>query len=189
MGLFDFLRDPASLWVPEPGLKIEIDLEEASFCGVRFGSRVTSLSKLGPPTNPKPTKRGYYTWKQLGLEVQTEKKMGIVEWYCITINPVVDDGLDAYPGKILRAGTLLPLGPASREEDLVRALGEPWHVFVDDEDPDIARTLFYETRTLEWEIEVLKSGTLHSILLNTPPSMEDPQTRKRLNCEKTWPPA
>jgi hypothetical protein len=35
MGLLDFHRDPAPLWVAEPGLKIEIGLGEASFCGVR----------------------------------------------------------------------------------------------------------------------------------------------------------
>ena len=60
MGLFDFLRDPATLWVPEPGLKLEIDLEAASCCGVRLGSRVASLSKLGPTSNPKPSKRGFF---------------------------------------------------------------------------------------------------------------------------------
>jgi hypothetical protein len=187
MGLFDFLRDPASLWAAEPGLKIEIDLEAASFCGVRHGSRASSLSKLGPPTNSKPSKKGSYSWAPLGFEAYASK--GILDYYCVTISPLDDDEVKAFPGAILRDGKPLALSPASRVEDVVRVLGEPWHVYADDEDPDVSRTLFYELGTLEWEIEFLKAGTLHSIGLITPPSLESPQNRKYVNCTKAWPPA
>jgi hypothetical protein len=187
MGLFDFLRDPASLWVAEPGLKIEIDLEEASFCGVRLGSRASSLSKLGPPTNSHPTKKGIYSWEPLAFDAYASEE--ILDYFCVMISPFEWDPLPGFPGRILRAGKPLELGPASRVEDLVRVLGEPWHIYDDEEDPDIPRTLYYETRTLEWEIEIHKAGTLHSIALITPPSMESPRTRELANCAKPWPPA
>jgi hypothetical protein len=187
MGLFDFLRDPASLWMADPRLNLEIDLEAASFCGVRLGSRVSSLAKLGPPSNAKPSKRGFYRWTPRGFEASASKE--ILDYFCITIGPLEDDDLKPYAGTILRGGKPLELGPSSRVEDVVRILGEPWHDYADDEDPDVTRTLFYETRTLEWEIEFLKAGTLHTIGLITPPSMESPQSRKYVNCVKSWPPA
>jgi len=188
MGLFDFLRDPASRWVAEPGLKIEVDLEAASVCGVRLGSRASALSKLGPPSNPAPTKQGSYFWNPLGIGATTTKE--ILDYYIITIHPLDDDdGLQPFTGTLLRAGKPLDLGPASRVEDVVRVLGEPWYDYVDDEDPDVTRTLFYETRALEWTVEFLKAGTLGGIELITPPSLGNPQTRKYVKCEKPWPPA
>ena len=186
MGLFDFLRDPASLWIAEPGLKHEIDLEQASFCGVHLGSRPASLSKLGPPSNPNPSKKRSYSWAPLGMQANASKD--ILDYYCVTMSPLDGDGMKAYPGALLRNGTPLELGPSSRREDVVRVLGEPWHAYSDDEDPEVTLTLFYELGTLEWEIEFLKAGTLYSIGLIRPPSMASAQTRKYVNCDKPWPP-
>ena len=186
MGLFDFLRDPASLWVAEPGLPLEVDLEEASCCGVRLGSRASALSKLGPPSNPKPTPKGSYQWNPLGISALASKE--ILDYFSITIHPLDDDDLKAFPGKLFRGGKPLDLGPSSRVEDVVRVLGEPWHDYADDEDPDVTRTLYYETRTLEWRLEFLKAGTLYGIELVTPPGLEDPKNRSYVKCEKPWPP-
>jgi hypothetical protein len=186
MGLFDFLRDPASLWVAESGLKLELDLQAPSFCGVLLGARATSLSKLGPPSNSGPMKKGSYSWAPLGFAASATK--GILDYFCVTINPLDWDGMKPYQGVFLRGGKALDLGPTSRMEDVVRVLGEPWHVYAEDEDDEVTRTIFYETRMLEWEIEFLKAGPLHSLGLITPPSMSNPQSRKYVECEKPWPP-
>lgn len=186
MGLFDFLRDPAALWKAEPGLKLEIDLETASLCGVKLGSRASSLSKLGPPGNPDPTKKEHYNWAALGVAASTSK--GILEYFGVTLLPLEWEGVQPYRGALLRGGKPLDLGASSKMEDVVRLLGEPWHVYADDEDDEVTRTIFYETRTLEWEIEFLKDGRLHSVGLITPPSMANPQNRKYVECDKPWPP-
>jgi len=187
MGLFDFLRDPASLWKADPGVKLEFDLEEGSCCGVRLGTRAASFSKLGPPSNPKPTKKQTYLWKDLGFEACTYE--GMLDYLCVTFNALEYNPVKPYPGAVLRGGKALDLGPASTVEDVVRILGEPFAVYADDEDDEVTRTLYYATRTQEVEIEFLKAGMLHAIAVYTDPSMADPKTRQKLNCTKPWPPA
>jgi hypothetical protein len=187
MGLFDFLGDPAKKWVREAGLRLEVDLKRATLCGVALGSRPASLSRLGPPTNPKPTKTGQYVWKDLGLDANG--KDGILGAYTITLKPAEpdpDQGL--YPGTFLLDGTPLPLSAATRREDVVRLLGEPWHEYRDDEDPEISLTIFYETRTLEWAFEFVPAGTLAAIVLASPPDLAGEKTRAWLKCTKPWPP-
>ncbi|MBI3854629.1 MAG: hypothetical protein HY293_02935 [Planctomycetes bacterium] len=186
MGLFDFLRDPAALWTAEPGLSYEFDLGQASLCGVRLGSRPSGLSKLGPPTTSKPTKTGSYYWHLQGLEAFATKD--ILNYFCVTLHPIEGDGMSAYPGTLLLDGKPLALGPASRRDDVVRLLGEPWHAYEDADDPEVTLTLFYEQDPLEWEIEFLADGTIYTIGLNTPPSLQSPKSREYVRCDKPWPP-
>jgi hypothetical protein len=187
MSLFDFLRDPISLWTPEPGLKLTVDLEEGSCCGVRLGSRAASLAKLGPPSNLKSAKRGTYDWNPLGITACARKE--ILDFYCIMIHPLDDEDMQAFAGTLLRGGKPLDLGPSSRVEDVIRVLGEPWHVHTNDKDPDVDRMLYYERGTLEWRLEFYKTGTLYSIELDTPPALENPDARREVHCNKPWPPS
>ncbi len=48
--------------------------------------------------------------------------------------------------------------------------------------------MYYETRTLEWTFEFLLAGTLASMVVTSPPDLEDGQTRNNLKCDKPWPP-
>ncbi len=67
--MFDFPSgDPTKKWTRDPGLKLEIELRDASLCGVRLGSRPSGLSRLGPPRHPKSTRIGIYSWEDLGMD-------------------------------------------------------------------------------------------------------------------------
>ena len=191
MGFLDRLfgsGDPASKWVRDSALKIELDLEAGTLCGVRLGLQPESLSKLGPPTNDQPTRDGLYTWASLGIQATATK--GILTHYLAAYD--VDDlGRNALPfaGGFTLGGRPLPLSPDSGVEELLRLLGEPWHRYADPEDPGAPLAFFYERRGLEWEVEILSGGMLGSIALHSPPSLARPETRRLLRVEKPWPPS
>jgi hypothetical protein len=189
MGLFGSLfggGDPAAKWARDPDLKLEVDLEAGTLCGVRLGLRPESLSGLGPPTNREPTRDGVYTWAPLGLAATATK--GILNAYTVAFT-LQDEGLEPYAGAMLIGGKPLQLPPDLQHAHLQRLLGEPWHRFADPEDAESPITWFYERRGLEWEVELLPAGTLTSITLHSPPTMAKPENRKLLRVEKPWPPA
>lgn len=188
MGLFDFLSpDPTRKWVREPGLKPEVELRDAALCGVRLGSRPSGLSKLGQPSNPSSTRKSLYSWDDLGVDVYFRDD--VLQAYTIAINlKDLDPDMSPFVGTILLDGKPLALNAATRREDVVRQLGEPWHQFTDPEDDELSLSLYYETRTLEWTFEFLLAGTLASLVLASPPDLEEEQTRRNLKCDKPWPP-
>jgi len=187
MGLFDFFGDPVSKWVRDPALKLEVELREAALCGVRLGSRVDGLSRLGPPSNPKPAKRGFYCWDDLGLDASASKDILVA--FSFNVNHQDFEPDDAsFSGAFLLDGKPLPLTAKSRKEDVVRLLGEPWHQGSDEEDDEIAHSMWYETRTLEWTLEFLPGGTLATVVLASPPDLAEERTRGYVKCDKPWPP-
>ena len=185
MGLFGGLfggGDPSSQWVRDPSLRLEADLEAATLCGVRLGSRPASLSGLGPPANATPAKDGVYPWPDLGVEAFAAR--GLLVAYSFAF-----DVTAPFAGPFLRGGKPIPLAVGMTGEDVLRLLGEPWHRYADPDFPDSPLQLFYETRTLEWELGVLPSGVLGSLVLRSPPALADPAARQRHRVEKRWPPA
>ncbi len=187
MGLFDVLGDPTKKRVREPGLHIDVDLKRATLDGVALGSRVAALSRLGPPTNPKPTKSGLYLWKDLGLDAIACD--GLLEAYTMTLKPAEPDpDQGVYAGTFLLDGKRLSLSAAARKKDVVRLLGEPRHEHTDPDDDEIGLTLWYETRMLEWAFEFLPAGTLASVVLASPPDLAEAKMRGYLKCGKSWPP-
>ena len=188
MGLFDFLAgDPSKKWVRDPGLKLEVELRDASLCGVRLGSRPSGLSRLGAPSNPPSTKKSIYVWEDLGIDVYFRND--VLQAYTLAINlKDLEPDTTPFAGVILLDGRPLPLEAATRRDDVVRLLGEPWHQFGDPEDDELSLSMYYETRTLEWTFEFLRAGTLASVVLASPPDLEEEQTRKNLKCDKPWPP-
>jgi hypothetical protein len=187
MGLFDFFADPASKWVRAPGLKLDVELREASLCGVRLGSRPDGLSRLGPTSNPNPSKRGFYLWEDLGLDASAVD--GILVAFSLVVNHQdfePDDG--TYAGAFLLDGKPLPLTAETRKEDVIRLLGEPWHQHTDEDDDEIAHSMWYETRTLEWTFEFVPGGTLATVVLASPPDLAEARTRGYVKCDKPWPP-
>ncbi|HZE98638.1 MAG TPA: hypothetical protein VE981_16540 [Planctomycetota bacterium] len=187
MGLFDFLGDPAKKWVRETALKLEVDLKQAGLCGVRLGSRPASLSRLGPPSNRHPAKRGYYAWNELGLDAYSDKD--ILETYSVTVaRKDYEPETAPFPGVFLLDGKPVALSGTTRREDIVRLLGEPWHEYSDPDDDEVTLTLWYETRTLEWVFEFLPAGTLATVIVSSPPDLAEETTRRFVKCEKPWPP-
>jgi hypothetical protein len=188
MGLFDFLAgDPTKKWVRDPALKPEVDLRSGSLCGVRLGSRASGLSRLGPPSNAGKTKDRLYVWEDLGIDAFFRD--GILQAYTFAVNlKDLEPDMASFAGVFLLDGKPLPLDPAARRADVVRLLGEPWHEFSDPEDDELSLSMYYETRTLEWAFEFLKAGTLSTVVLASPPDLEEPLTRKNLKCDKPWPP-
>jgi len=142
MGFFDFLSgDPAKKWTRDPALALEIELRDASLCDVRLGSRPSGLSRLGPPRHPQTTRIGIYSWEALGIDAYFRND--ILETYSIAINPGdLEPGTSPFRGAVLLDGKPLPLGAASRREDVARLLGEPWHQFTDPEDDELSLSMY-----------------------------------------------
>lgn len=187
MGFFDLFGDPAAKWTRSPGLRMELDLRQASLCGVKLGSRADGLCVLGAPSNPKPSKNGYYLWRDLGIDAHARD--GILRAFTLSVDMKdVDPDLGEYAGSFLLDGKPLALGRTIRKEDAIRLLGEPWHEFADPDDDEISRTLWYETRTLEWTLEFGAKGTLASVVIASPPELAEATTRRHVKCDKPWPP-
>jgi len=188
MGLFGFLTgDPAKKWVREPSLRLEVELRDAALCGVRLGSRPSGLSTLGPPSNADPTKKGFYSWGDLGLNAMAKQDLLTSFTFDLNEKDPYPDGT-YYRGAFLLDGRPLPLTADSRRGDVVRLLGEPWHEYTDPDEDEIGLSMWYETRTLEWTFEFLPSGTLSAVVLASPPDLEEARTRTALKCGKPWPP-
>ena len=188
MGLFDKLfggGDPSAKWVRDSALKVEVDLGTGSLCGVRLGLRPDALSRLGPPESKSATEEGTFAWLDLGVQADAQK--GLLTSYTIGFR-LEGEGFSPFGGSILLDGKPIGLGGASRPEDVLGLLGEPWHRYADPEDPEGDVSWFYERRGLEWEVEMLASGLLSAIVLHAPPSLADPEARQLLRVEKPWPP-
>src|SRR5258707_78528 len=107
--------DPTKKWTRDPGLKLEIELRDASVCGVRLGSRPSGLSRLGPPRHPKSTRIGIYSWEDLGMDAYFQND--ILETYSIAINREdLEPGTSPFGGAVLLDGKPRPLGAGSRRE-------------------------------------------------------------------------
>jgi hypothetical protein len=169
--------DPAAKWTREPGLRIEVDLDAGSLCGVRLGSRPDGLSRLGAPSNPEPARDEEYAWNDLGIEARVRKGLLVAFVFRWGATPCA--------AAFVRGGAPLPLGTA----DVQRLLGAPWHRFADPDHPEAPLRLFYESpRLIEWEAEVDPSGALVSLTLAAPPTMADVAVRRACRAEKPWPP-
>jgi hypothetical protein len=170
--------DPAAKWTREPGLRVEVDLDLGTLCGVRLGSRPDALSRLGAPSNPAPSRDGEYLWSGLGVEARVRK--GVLSAFTFRWGPA------PCAAAFVRGGRPVPLGT----EDVVRLLGEPWHRYADPDHPDAPLRLFYESpRLVEWEVEVAETGALLALTLASPPSMADVAVRRACRAERPWPPS
>jgi hypothetical protein len=186
VGLLSFLfgrRDPAMDWVADPGLALEVDLTDASLCGVKLGDPIERLSRLGPPENAKPSAQGGYSYFSRGLEV-TAFDDGRLDslWFCWA-NPALPR-FRSFPGTFVWKGKAVSIDGRTTADQVIQRFGDPYHV-EDDEDETILR---YELGDIEWELEFDKGAGLRVFLLITPGLFADAATREKYGITRPWPP-
>jgi hypothetical protein len=173
--------DPAREWKALAGLRPECILDEPSFGGLRMGDPADSISRLGPPENPRPTRDGMYDYPSRGFEIDTTD--GRID--CFLFRWDAQDPAKHFKGDFLWKGAPLKLDGSTREVDLRSFFGEPYWI-----DDDLGeRLFFYEFGggTLEWQVELTR-GHLTVLTLVTPPLLSDPGQRTAYGITRPWPP-
>ena len=184
MGILDHFfppEDPARDWKAVPGLRLECVLDDPSFCGVRLGQEAESLSRFGPPENPRLTREGMYDYPSSGFEIDTTD--GRID--CFLFRWDAQDPVKHFHGSFLWKGAPLRLDASTGEDEVRRAFGEPYWI-----DDDLGeRLLFYEfgRGALEWQVELAR-GRLTALTIVTPPLLAQEDQRTAYGVTRPWPP-
>jgi hypothetical protein len=151
-----FNRNPTRDWQPQRGLKLVLDLEQETLCGIGFGEVANRLAKLGPAEDARAARAGHYRYPSRGFSITTE--LGRVVEFELTYYP------DAcYTGEVTLAGRALPLSQSTTQADLMAALGPPAERLTDGEPPDQTVLLRYEKARGTWEFSVDETGRLEYV--------------------------
>lgn len=91
----------------------------------------------------------------------------------------------AFSGQFSVAGRPLVFTKATREEDVIALLGEPYWRDVDKDEV----LLFYEYPGVEVQVELTKGGPIRVLLATDEPLLADPKQREAYGVTKAWPPS
>lgn len=151
-------RNPTRGWVRDPARALVLDLDSNSLSGVPLGATFGSLEFLGPA---RRSKSHFESWEfsRLGVvvEVEAERIVGVLAV------PIPDElfAVDPYAGSVRLEGRAVSFAWISREQDVVRAFGEPSRRDEDDEET----VLFYEGDRVERQIELTPEGRIKTIAI------------------------
>jgi hypothetical protein len=116
------------------------------------------LEFLGPAERSK-TNPGLWEFSALGVvaEAQAGRLVGLF------VVPIPDEhfGVDPYSGVVAIAGRPVPVSWISREQDVIRAFGDPTRRDEDHEET----VLFYEIGHVERQIELTPEGRIKTIAI------------------------
>ena len=157
-------KDPTAAWIADPALRLVVDLDAASVCGVAIGQAVDGLAVLGPPDNPRPTEHEHYRWTARGLEVDAPG--GRVSNF-VLLYP--RDGDPRFAGLVRARGAPFALSERTRPADVEALLGPPSRAEGDEDQ----RVLVYARGPLEWSFEFTEDGGLLELMLE----VTDPPAR------------
>jgi hypothetical protein len=186
VGLLDFLfgrRDPALDWPLQPGLKLEVDLSDASLGGVKLNDPIERLSGLGPPENAKPTAQTGYDYYSRGLEIGADAS-GRLQWFCCFWGAPDRPRHRLFEGAFLWKGRPVPIDGRTPAEEIVKLFGDPYHVDEDEEET----ILRYYLDGVEWELEFARGAGLRAFLLDAEGLFADPVARENYGITRPWPP-
>src|SRR5436305_1611951 len=96
MGLLDFIfgkSNPTSRWTADARLKLVVDLDRHSLCGVPIGQPINRLSRLGP-ADARRSNEFAFDYRDRGFYVTNDE--GRLESICIRIDP--DAAARSYTG-------------------------------------------------------------------------------------------
>ena len=151
-------RNPTLGWVRDSSRSLVLDLDSDSLSGVPLGAAFDDLEFLGPAQTSR-TNPGLWEFSSLGVVAETEADR-IVSLFVV---PIPDEhfGVDPYSGVVTLAGRPVQVSWISRESDVIRAFGEPTRRDEDDEET----ILFYETSSVERQIELTPEGRIKTIAI------------------------
>jgi len=155
-----FSRNPTRGWVRDSTRSLELDLDSRSLSGVPLGAPFSRLEFLGPAQR---SKRAPTCWEFTTLGVVAEPERDRICSLFVVPLPDENFGVDPYTGLVSVAGRPVSLSWISREQDVVRAFGDPTRRDADHEET----ILFYENGgRLEREIELTPEGRIKTIAIH-----------------------
>ncbi len=188
MSLWDRLfakSDPTREWTAQPGLKVLLDLDKHTLCGIRLGDPVDRVSRLGTPDNLRPTKYEDYAYDTLGFDIGARE--GMVTGFTLLFDPEAagfEEDVRPFGGGVRWRGESCKLSSDTRAAQFIERFGEPY--WTDRDDDEIL--LFYEFGEVEWQVEFGADERLVMMIIVTPPLMADAEQRENYGVDKPWPP-
>jgi hypothetical protein len=188
MRFFDWLfgrADATKQWRGLPGASIDVDFSRHSLGGVAIGEPIGGLEPAGPAERcDRGRGENYYRYHSKGFEFAEHE--GRAVFYGFTFLDEYGDGFNSFQGRCMWAGRDLNFCASTRESEIIAALGQPY--WRDEDDNEII--LFYEfpSKSIEWQFELSKDGTLQFLLMTTPPLLAESRVREAFGVTKPWPP-
>jgi hypothetical protein len=172
MGILDRLVawfDPTADWVADYRLQLEFNFDTSSLCGVRIGSPIADLKKLGQAENWRAAREGLLCYYSHGLEIETNA--GIITSYELVFNsaPGISARHQRFRGVCKFRGESVILNEDTREEKVVQVFGPP-HEREEDEDEVL---LVYERDDIGWEVEFSPQDRLRCVIIVSSPLTAD----------------
>jgi hypothetical protein len=130
-------KDPTRMWRPD-ATQLVADVRRCTFCDVPVGGNFSQLVPLGPSEDAKQAAKGYPEWPSKGVFCVVEH--GRIGDLTIVLRP--SKAFRSFPGRFLNGGEPITLTNATRLEELIAQLGEPFGT--SNNDWDDAKVLFYE---------------------------------------------
>jgi len=167
MGLGEPLSDSddaARRWTPQPGLRLEFDLERASLSGVALGDPAERVARFGAPENGHPSRDEAYEYRARGFEIGV--RGGRIDFILVLWD--AGDERKHFSGDVRVAARAHRLSALSAEDDVRALLGEPHRT----RDELGKRTVFYRRGGVEWQADFAR-GRLTAIAVRHPPFLSD----------------
>ncbi|MBN1478328.1 hypothetical protein JXA47_16350 [Candidatus Sumerlaeota bacterium] len=187
MGLFDFLRGnfPSSDWVRNPNLRIEVDLDHHTLCGVPLGQSTVPLRGLGPAASAAAAKIGSFDYPPHGLSFSDEG--GILAEFTLNWNEV--GGAQPFTGPVHALGQSFQLHGRTTEEQFTAFFGEPhWREFEEDGDFTLYCERSTDSGAVEWQVYFSGEALLDTLSVSMCPEMAELAYRQMTGCDRPWPP-
>jgi hypothetical protein len=156
--------DPTAHWEGDYRLHLEFDFDTHSLCGIRIGSPVERLTRLGRAEDWRAARQGLFCYYSKGLEIETDA--GVVTAYALIFNPApwISSRHQTFRGVCKFNSESVILNEGTREEKIVQVFGPPHARDVDDEEI----LLFYDRDSVKWEVEFSLQKQLRAFIIHSP---------------------
>ena len=182
--LINFLyrqHDPTRAW-REDVTQLIADVRRCTLCDVPVGGNFVKLSPLGPSEDARSAARGYPDWHSKGVFCVVEH--GRIADLTIVLRP--SRAVKPFPGRFLNDGQRLDVSNATRPEELIAQLGDPFGK--SDNDWDDAMVWFYEFEAGETQFAFGNdTGTLDSIEFWYEPELQQAGACETYGIHKLFP--
>ncbi len=130
-------------WTRDTRMKLAIDFDALSFCGVKLGEPIELLSSLGPSGNAHQEDASIFDYPDRGFAV------GAADGKLVDITAFVTKDAKRRPfgGEFLKSGEAIKLTPETPADEIRSIFGEPTGRAAGDTGESI---LFYGRKVAEW---------------------------------------
>jgi hypothetical protein len=164
MGLLDWLlgKDPTGDWPATFSAPLEYDFDKHALCGVRIGSPVSDLRKLGRTEDAARARKGSLRYYTKGFQIDLENGHAMdfsIFWTTDWSDPANEP--QPFRGKARLAGSEIRLDAHTTEPDLLSWFGQPASR---DEDEESVTLRFTRPGNITYEFD-LPAGKLAEMIV------------------------